>query len=656
MTDTLQLVLILLASAVFVVVIFRSLQLPPLLGYLIVGVLIGPNLPGPTFDLEETQHLAEFGVVFLMFTIGLEFSLARLFHMRRLVFGLGGAQVLLTMVGLGGVLIAFGMSWEPAVALAAALAVSSTAIVIRMLSDRMETETPHGREVIGVLLFQDLVIVPLLVIFPALAGASENLAGVLGWAFVKAAVILTLVLFFGQRLMRGWFNLVARRRSNELFIINVLFITLGLAYVTELAGLSLALGAFVAGMLISETEYRHRVEEDIRPFRDVLLGLFFITTGMRLELHSVVDYAPIVAALFIGPMLLKFAIVAGLSRLLGGTPGTAIRSGLCLAQAGEFGLVLLALGSDLKLFEPAIAQAAIAGVVLSMLASPFLIQHSDRIALRISRTEWMRRSLQLHQVAATSISAERHVVICGYGRTGQSLARFLEREGVSYVALDLDPERVLAASAAGENVVYGDAARRETLIAAGLGRARALVVSFIDTPGSMKILHHARSINPGLPVIVRTRDDGPFDKLSEAGAAEVVPDTFESSLMLASHAMLMAGVPARRVMSRLREVRGERYHMLRGFFRGTSDEIDDIDDSNLPRMHTVTLDGKAYAIGKSIEELGLTDRGIVVTAVRRRNIRAEEPGPETRFRDGDVVVLLGAPEAVAFGETRLLKG
>jgi CPA2 family monovalent cation:H+ antiporter-2 len=464
------------------------------------------------------------------------------------------------------------------------------------------------------------------------------------------------VLWLGQKLMRPWFNVVARRRSHELFIINVLFITLGLAYLTELAGLSLALGAFIAGMLISETQYRHQVEEDIKPFREVLLGLFFITVGAQLDLRVVAEHFWWVAAMFFVPLAAKFAIVAGLSRWFGSTPGTALRSGLALAQAGEFGLVLIARGTELELLDATLVQAAIAGILLSMFAAPFLIQHSDRIVLRLSSSEWMLRSLQLHQVAVRSIATERHVLLCGYGRTGQSLARFLEQGGISYVALDLDPERVREAAAAGDTVVFGDASRRETLVAAGVNRAAVLVVTYIDLPSALKVLGHAHEVNPALPVIVRTRDDSSLERLEEAGAAEVVPDTFESSLMLASHAMLMVGVPVRRVVGLIRGVREQRYRLLRGFYRGASDDAADLDEANQPRLHTVSLEAGAYAVGRTLAELDLGRPGVEVTAVRRRGIRADEPGPETRFEAGDVLVLLGRPDALDAAEARLLQG
>jgi CPA2 family monovalent cation:H+ antiporter-2 len=656
MGTTLESVLILLAAAVLVVGVFRTLQLPPLVGYLCVGLLVGPHALGLIADSRDTDHLAEFGVVFLMFSIGLEFSLPRLFQMRRMVLGLGGAQVAVTMALIIAATLPFLDDWRAAFAVAGALAMSSTAIVVRMLADRMQLDTPHGRAALGVLLMQDLVVVPLLIVIPALGGSAETMAGALALAALKAAVVLSVILFFGQRLMRPWFHAVARRRSHELFIANVLLITLGLAYVTEIAGLSLALGAFLAGMLISETEYRHQVEEDIKPFREVLLGLFFVTVGMKLDLAVVTVNLLAVAGVFALTTLVKFAVVFALARAFGSPTGAAMRSGLALAQAGEFGLVLIGLGAARDVVDPVVAQVTTAGMLLSMLLAPLLIQHSDRLVMRFSKAEWMLRALQLHQVAVQSLASERHIIICGYGRTGQSLARFLQRADVSYVALDLDPDRVREAAAAGETVVYGDASRRETLVAAGISRAAALIISYSDTASSLKVLHVAHEVAPAVPVVVRTADDTELDRLTQAGAAEVVPETFESSLILASNALLLVGVPVRRVLTLLRDVRKERYRLLRGFYSGATDEPADLDEAAQARLHSVALSDAAYAVGRSLGELAMGATGADVTAVRRRNIRAEDPGPETRLQGGDVVVLLGTPAALEAAEMRLLQG
>ena len=656
MLSTLEIVLIFLAASVGVVTLARKLHLPPVLGYLLAGIVIGPHALGFVPNTPDTRYQAEFGVVFLMFSIGLEFNLAKLMAMRGVVFGLGLAQVTVTTVL--GVAAAFltGMGWQAGVALGGALAMSSTAILVKLFTERGELETPHGRDVIGVLLFQDLAVVPFLVVVPALASDPENVMVALGLALAKAAVVLGILLFAGRKVVHAWLTVVARRRSTELFVLNLLLMTLGLAYVTEHAGLSLALGAFVAGMLISETEYRHQVEEDIKPFRDVLLGLFFVSIGMLLDVRSVLSQPGLVLFLTLVPVAAKFAIVAGLSRLFKRPPGTAIRTGLGLAQAGEFGFVLLAQAGGLKLVDAHLMDAILAAMLLSMLAAPFLIAYSDKLAMRFARDEWMTKSLQLTQLASRTIKTSKHVIICGYGRNGQALAKMLAAEGVEYMALDLDPERIREAAAAGDSVVYADASRKEALMAAGLARAQAVVLTYADTPSALKTLHHVGSARPGLPVIVRVKDDSEMDRLHEAGAAEVVPEAFESSLMLASHALLLSGVPISKVVRRVRSVRESRYGMLRGFFHGSSDEPEDLAERSHVRLHSVLLESGAAAIGMTLGELALAAVGLEVVTIRRAGKANLAVEPTLSLQSGDVVVLKGTPETIARAESRMLQG
>ncbi|HEY1228496.1 MAG TPA: monovalent cation:proton antiporter-2 (CPA2) family protein, partial [Ramlibacter sp.] len=484
--STLELTLVYLLAAVLGVVACRSLKLPPMLGYLVVGVLIGPNALGVAEDSDRVRHLGEFGVVFLMFVIGLEFNLHKLRAMRAHVFGLGLFQVVLTIVAgtLGSLVLSalapslWRMNWQTALVLSGALAMSSTAMVVKLLADRLELESEHGKRVMGVLLFQDLAVVPLLVLIPALGSEPETLFKSLAIGALKAAVVIALLLTGGQRVMRWWLTLVARRKSEELFVLNLLLITLGLAWLTELAGLSLALGAFIAGMLISETEYKHQVETDIRPFHDVLLGLFFISIGMLLDWRPIMDRWALVLLLVTMPVLFKLALVTLLAWRLGATAGVALRTGLYLAQAGEFGFVLLTLAQHNAIVPPALLNPILASMVLSMLATPFIVMYSNRLVLKVVASEWLHQSLQMTTIARKSITANTHVIICGYGRCGQNLARMLEREQIPYIALDLDPDRVRQAAAAGDSVVFGDAARLQALIAAGLGRASAVVVTY----------------------------------------------------------------------------------------------------------------------------------------------------------------------------------
>ena len=656
MENSLRVVLIFLAAAVLVVILFRQFKLPAMLGYLLVGLLIGPHGLALIPDNENTRDLAEFGVVFLMFSIGLEFSLSKLMTMRRIVFGLGATQVVLTLCVVTALMVFAGVGWRAGVVLGGALAMSSTAIVSKILADRLELNSVHGRQVIGVLLFQDLAVVPLLILIPALAGAPSTMAPVLLLALTKAAIVLSILLFFGQRPMRAWFHLVATQKSSELFVLNVLLITLGLAFITEQAGLSLALGAFIAGMLISETEYRYQVEDDIKPFRDVLLGLFFVTIGMKLDLTLVWQHVLWVAGALVFLIALKVALIAALSRFFGSDSGAALRTGLDLAQGGEFGFVLLSLAAPLDLVPQPVLQSALAAMVLSMLIAPFIIERSEHIARHVSGADWLARAMELHNVAVQSMAVKRHVVICGYGRSGQSLARLLGAEKIPFIALDADPARVREAAAAGEHVVFGDAARREVLVAAGVMRASALVVSAADTALALRVLEHVRSVRPDLPVVVRTFDDTDLDRLREAGASEVVPEIMEGSLMLASHALLLLGVPLNRVLRRIRDTREQRYGMLRGFFHGATDEAEDSAHKGQKVLHSVLIAPGAAAVGRSLGELGPGLQEVEVRAMRRGGIHSESPPPDKRIAEGDVLVLFGSEEQCAAAQIVLMQG
>ena len=653
MPHTLLLILLLLAASVVVVAVCRAARQPPILGYLLVGIALGPHALGVVADDTATRELAEFGIVFLMFSIGLEFSLPQLRAMRRAVFGLGFAQVAITTVAGMIVVQALGYDWRAGIVLGGALAMSSTAIVSKMLAERSELGTPHGRDVMGILLFQDLAVVAFLILIPSLAGSGEAMGSALAFAVLKAAIALTVILFIGQRPMRAWFHIVARQRSPELFVLNVLLVTLGMAALTAMAGLSLALGAFLAGMLISETEYRYQVEEDIKPFRDVLLGLFFITIGMMLDLGEARVHVVALVALLVVPVAAKLGLVVVLARLFGSPLATALRTGIYLAQAGEFALVMLSLALTHRLLSPDFMRTILASMILSMLLAPLLISYANTWVRKLTANDWLARAAEMTQVAALTMARQGHVIVCGYGRSGQNLTRLLEREDITYLALDSDPQRVREA-ADGTSVIYGDASRRETLVSAGIAKARAVVITFADTPTALKILHHVQHLRPELPVIVRTRDDSELDRLFAAGATEVIPEVLEGSLMLASHSLLVLGVPLNRVLTRIRTIREERYGLFRGFFHGASDFADAAENLQ-PRLHTVLLNERAHAIGRSLDDLGVG--GFVeVTGVRRRGARSVAPDAQWRFEPGDAVVLLGKPVDLDRAEKRLLDG
>jgi monovalent cation:H+ antiporter-2, CPA2 family len=655
MFDSLTSVLLLLTSSVLAIVLFRALRLPAMLAYFVVGVLFGPYALNLLPSTETGRHVAEFGIVFLMFSIGLEFSLPKLYAMRKTLFGLGGAQVLITMAV--AMLLGWlaGLSLATAFVIGGALTMSSTAIVSKILMERVDLNSRHGRLSIGILLFQDLAVIPILVLIPALGAHSDDLGATLGLSLIKSAVLLFLLFKFGKTIINYWFSLVAGQRSRELFVMNVLMVTLLLAAATKLAGLSFALGAFIAGMLISETRYRYQVESDIASFRDILLGLFFISVGMLLDFNYLVHHIGLVLALLIGFVLFKAVVVAALTRLFGFESGVGIRTGIILAQAGEFSFVILALGLEQKLIGGNALQLVLAASLISMVIAPFIIQYNGRIARKFVKSYSRNSSQVVEEITGVGKDLKDHVIICGYGRSGQYLGRFLKEENIPFIALDIDPTRVHEAAAAGQHVMYGDAGRRIVLEAAGGARAKALIVSYSDLRASMKVLHVAQEAYPDLPVIVRTYDETHMDEFRDAGATEVVPEVLEGSLMLASHALVLLGVPLNRVVKRIRLFREERYKMFKGYFRGVTDA--NIADELQVQLHSVEIDKNSYARKLRLDHIDFAKFKVEVQMLRRPNMLEDiHPRPDIELAAGDVLVLLGSAENLISAENYLISG
>jgi CPA2 family monovalent cation:H+ antiporter-2 len=662
----LELTLLYLLAGVLSVAVCRWLKWPAVLGYLSAGVLIGPHGLAWVPASEGVSHLGELGVVFLMFIIGLEFNLRKLKALQRHVFGLGALQVSLTLflVTAGFWLVSlwlhdglphpWSLSWQSALALGAALAMSSTAIVTKMMGEALELESAHGKRVMGVLLFQDLAVVPLLVLIPALSSPAPMLMNELGLALLKGVLLVALLLVGGQKIMRWWLTLVARRQSSELFMLNLLLITLGLAWLTEKAGLSLALGAFLGGVLVSETDFKWQVEADIKPFHDVLLGLFFITVGMVLNPRVVFQHWAAVLLLLLLPSLLKLSVVVGLSRFLGASAGVALRTGIYLSQSGEFGFVLLSLSAQQGLLPDAWLQPLLAAMVLSMFITPFLIQNSQGWVMRFVASEWLEQSLQMTQIARQTLNADHHVIICGYGRSGQNLARLLEQEGIAYVALDMDPDRVRQAAANGDHVVFGDAARLPALMAAGLNRASAVVITYLNVPGALKVLANTRQHAPQVPVVVRTQDDHALEQLRAAGATEVVPEAIEGSLMLASHALALVGVPMRRVLRVVQAQRDARYNLLRGYFHGADD--DTALERDQDRLLPIKLAADAFACGRALGPLNLSQFRVRPILLRRSNGKITPCADEVVLAVNDTLTLLGRPHDLSAAQDYLSEG
>lgn len=562
MDENLYTALLILTLTLPAVALARGFRFPSILAYLVVGAVVGPAQLGLIHANEQIHQLGEWGVAFLMFSLGLEFNLSRLFSMRRLVFGLGGAQVCLTMAAIMLATMGFGLSWQAGLALGGVLAMSSTAIIAHVLSERLEVHSPHGRQVMGVLLFQDLAVVPLLILIPSLASGEHSLASDLLFSLGKAIVVLGAVFLLGPRLIQPLFNAITKRRSTELFMLNVLWIAMVMAAMTQAVGLSLALGAFLGGMLISETVFRHQVESDIRPFRDILLGVFFITIGMELDLPEIGKHLPQVIMLLILLVASKALIATALSKVMGSNLVTAMRVGIQLSFAGEFGFVLLTQAARLQIIDTQTTQSVLATMLISMLVGPLLAHKSRHVArFLLGQSTWASHK-DVDLVAESAGALSNHVIVCGYGRTGKQMEQFLRRENVPCLALELDAMLVSQPADAASHIVFGDAGKKEILLAAGIARASAVVVTYKEYGAAMRAVGMARQLNPNVPILVRTGDDSRLEKFMEAGATEVIPEVLEASLMLATQTLLLVGVPPERIEQARREVRKERYRLL----------------------------------------------------------------------------------------------
>jgi monovalent cation:H+ antiporter-2, CPA2 family len=655
--DPLLQILILLTASVCVVAAVRKLALPAILGYLAVGMLLGPHALALAADNATTQLLADFGVVFLVFTLGLEFSLPRLVAMRWEVLGVGGAQVLITAgIVASGAILFLNVAPAVAVVIGGAVAMSSTAIIIAQLTEQSENNRTHGRIAVAICLFQDLSFPLLLALVSALSGSAVDATHILG-AIGIAAISLLLVLAAGRWLLRPLFLMIASVRSAELFSLAVLLAVLASAWATHAVGLSLALGAFLAGMMLAETEFRHQVEATIRSYREILLGLFFITVGMMLDVGLLLRDLPLVTAILLGMLLLKAAVVTVAAKPATHSWFKSLRTGVVVSQGGEFGFALLILLLRRELLDPAIVQPLLAATVLSMVLSPLIIRHNRRITRVLLRESGNPLTEAMRQERVTLAAAEReHVVICGFGRVGQNIARVLEQSGFEYIALDVDPYRIRLGRQAGDPVVYGDAGEIKVLENVGLANASVVVITFANPDVALRILRSVRELRADVPILVRTQDDTKLTELQAAGATEVVPETFEASLMLLSHLLLLVKLPVGQVLRTVNDIRSHRYSMLRQYFR--DQEAEHLDDSHAFReeLHSVILPPNAWAVGRSITDLKERGSQATVNAVRRDGIVGRDPGADTVFKEGDVVVVYGTPEAVEHAETLLLMG
>ncbi len=657
-SEPLTQVLILLVAAVLVVALARRVGMPAILGYLVVGMLLGP-LTGVLPDSGAMHALADIGVVFLLFTLGLEFRWARMVAMRREVFGLGALQV--AFIGMAAALVAhhLGVQWLVATVVGGAVAMSSTAIVLQQLTEQSELNRTHGRLSFAVLLFQDLAFVPLLALATALnqGGDAFTLSGV---ARLVLGGLLALVLVFaiGRWLLRPLFYEIAHSRLRELFTLTVLLVVMSSAWITQQVGLSMALGAFLSGMMLAETEYRHQVEAAVRPFRELLLGLFFISVGTMLDWRVLYERFFVIMLLLLLLLTVKTLLTALVTRLFVTNNFRALRTGVVLAGGGEFGLALLTLLLQQKSLLPAeYGQPLVVALVLSMIASPLLIRYNRYIA-RVMLGERGPPSTELtrEQQFNSEIARREHVILCGFGRVGQNIARVLESQGFEYIAVDLDPARIRLARGAGDPVVFGDSADEELLKQLGVENASAIIVTFANPVVSVGIVRSVRRLRADVPVLVRTQDDAGLAELTEAGVTEVVPETFEASLMLVSQVLMLLNVPVSKVVRTVSDIRAGRYATLRNVFRHEGARAVEESHAFREELRTLVLPPQAWGVGRKLRDIRERGAEVAFTAIRRNGITGREPDSGMTLREGDMVVIFGTPEALEHAETVLLAG
>ena len=653
-------VLILLLASVGVVAMARRLGLPAILGYLFVGLAVGPHALAVVGESDGTHLLADIGVVFLLFTLGLEFSWPRMLAMRREVFGLGLLQVSATALAFAALGIIAGIDWMPALVAGGAVAMSSTAIIIRQLTEQSEVNRTHGRTALSVLLFQDLAFVPLLAVATALASGSLNGqldAGTALRALALAALSLVAVFAIGRFLLRPLLVEITRSRLRELFTLTVLLLVLASGWITQAAGLSMALGGFLSGMMLAESEYRHQVESVIRPFRELLLGLFFISVGMLLDLHLLVSEFWFISVLVLVVTLLKVATTSLVTRAFVSTHFKALRTGMVLGGGGEFGVALLTVLLPTQVLPPGLAQVLLVTLVITMVIAPFGIRYNKTIARFLLREQGPpQRASEREAEATLAVAAREHVILCGFGRVGQNIARVLQSQGFEYIAIDLDLARVRPARLAGEPVVYGDCSDEDVLLSCGLRTASAVVISFAEPAVSVGIVRAVRALRADVPVLVRTAVDVGIAELTAVGATEIVPETFEASLMLVSQVLMLLQVPVSKVVRTIGDIRSHRYATLRTVIHREGEDPLATDDDRHERLATVVLPPRAWAVGRPLTEVRARGCEVAFTAVRRNGVTGREPEKTMLLREGDVLVLFGLPAALEHAESVLLAG
>jgi CPA2 family monovalent cation:H+ antiporter-2 len=641
--------LVIFVAAIAVVFVFHQLRLPSIAGFLVAGALIGPHGLNLIADVGTVEVLAEVGIVLLLFTIGIEFSVPQLLSMRRLMFLGAPVQIggVLLISWLGAMFI--GLSWREGVFWGFLFALSSTAIVLKTLTERGDSDSIHGRATIGILICQDLAVVPMMLLMPILAGKSEGGGLAILLTLGKSVLVVLLVIAASWYLIPKLLGYIVRSRSRELFLLTIIVSCLGIAWLTSLGGLSLALGAFIAGLVISESEYSHQAIAEVLPFRDSFTSLFFVSIGILMDWRVLLAHPLPVFGLLMAILLVKFFAGAGAVLLSGVPPRSAVMVGVALAQVGEFSFLLAQQGEESGYFRGDPYQVFLAVSVLSMIVTPFLMQWSPHLARRTEAWQRVHHLLpsrtiaHVEQTEGKQIRMKGHVIIAGYGLNGRNLARVLGETEIPYLGLDLDGDTVSREAKHGVPVYYGDATNSHVLRHMRIEDAKVLVIAISDPFITRRVVQVAKGINPRLHVVVRTRYLRELDELHKLGADDVVPEEFETSIEIFALVLRTYKMPQDFVMRKASQVRREGYALLR---RSESPELSHhlhggtLDDAE---VETCRIDDDSPALGKTLAEIALSQRtGASVIAWTRAGVTEANPSDRTRLMEGDIVVLLGS--------------
>ena len=639
---------IIFAVSLLVVLVFHRFKLPAIPGFIVAGVLLGPHALGLVSDAHQVESLAELGVILLLFTIGIEFSLSRLREMGQQVVAGGGAQVGLTVALAAALALAVGLAWQVALLIGFLVALSSTAIVLKGLADQGEIDAPHGRLATGVLVFQDLCVVPMMLVLPFLAGRASGGGVGLLIALGKAVLVVIGVLVLARSVVPRALALILETRSRELFLIAVILVGTLTALGTAAAGASLALGAFLAGLVISESDYGHQAMAELLPFRDVFISLFFVTVGMLVEIRFLRDH-PTLAITGVVVIMGGKALLAAVGPLLLGYSGrVALLAGLAVSQIGEFSFVLAREGRGTGLLGEDLYQTFLAVAVLTMLLTPFLLQGGPEIVEGLERViplgRWLP-GLRRQAIAAGEQPLTDHVIIAGYGLNGRNLAAALRAIQAPYLIVELNAQTVQQARAQGEPAFYGDATREEILRALGVERARMLVVAISDPTATRRMVRVGRSLNPRIHIIARTRYVAEIPELTRLGADSVIPEEFETSIEIFARVLAYYNVTRSEIDRLVNQIRASQYAALRGDVGPGRLSLGAV--AGIPQMavERMRLEPGSPLAGQTLASTGLRKRtGALILSITRGNEEIPTPGPKLRLEAGDVLVVVGQPQ------------